>query len=51
MPTHMNYFNVYTALMQDEAYYYNSTSVHPSIQQPLLILNHSHGWGRGLTQQ
>lgn len=45
------YFNVYTALLQDEAYYYNSTSVHSSVQQPLLILNQSHGWGRGLTQQ
>lgn len=51
MHTHMNYLNVYTALLQDEAYYYNSTSVHSSIQQPLLILNQSHGWGRGLTQQ
>lgn len=26
-------------------------SFHSSIQQPLLILNQSHGWGRGLTQQ
>lgn len=34
----------------DAALYYNCSFSHPSIfYQPLLILNQSHGWGRGPT--